>query len=49
MGAEAQHVEQSAVEFAEWPIDARGEDRVVEALPAQGAIGEFRRERRVAR
>ncbi len=46
--AQAQDVEHGRVDLGERPVDARLQHRVVQALPAQGAVGQLGRQRRVA-
>ena len=47
MDAQAQHVEHRRVDLAQRPVDTRGDDRVVRALPAQRPVHQLGGQRRV--
>ncbi len=49
VGAQAEHVQHRRVHLPQRPVDALGDDRVVRPLPAQRAVHQLRRERRVPR
>ena len=40
VGAQAQHVQDDGVELVQGPVDAVGQDGVVPAAQAQGAVGQ---------